>query len=295
MFPEIEKKFKEICEKNFIKNIICDGEILVYDSERKIYAQFQETIERKRKYKINEYQNTHPIHYVIFDILFLNNESLINFDYEKRFNYIKNIFNKEENLVIYFSDTYLINNLKDLVSVYQKYKLLNYEGIMIKNPFSKYNPGKRNKDWIKWKNIQEGLMKDTIDVVIIGIFYGKGKKTKQGIGAILTAIYNSEDDSFESIAKIGTGLSENIWIDLEKKISNFLLKEKPNNIKTNIVIPDEWCVPKIIVSIQADSISKSEEYYCGFSFRFPRLKNIILDKNINQITSKLELLSIIKN
>lgn len=291
MFPEIEKFFKEICQKNNIKKIIVDGEILVFDLEKSIYSSFQKTIERRRKYEIEKYNETHPVHYVIFDILILNDESLIEKPYENRIKIIENIFKGFNK--IYSVKNYFINNLNDAKKIYEKYENMDYEGIMIKNPNSFYQPGERNKNWLKLKKIQKGFLSDTIDVVVIGYFLPRGKRIKQGIGAILTAVYNNENDSYESIAKIGTGLTEEKWKILENHLSRISSKEKPEQILSTEK-PDFWCFPKIIVSVETDSISKSNEYFCGLSFRFPRLKDIVYDKNPTQANTKNEILSLQK-
>jgi DNA ligase-1 len=290
-FPEIENLISGICKKNNIENAIFDGEILVYNSEKNIYAEFQETSERRRKHNIVKYEKTRPTHYVIFDLIYLDNSSCADLKYSERLiklNIILKNLNKETS-TIYSTENHIAYNAKEINDIYKNYEKLKYEGIIIKNPNATYSPGDRNKDCIKWKSVQRGISHDTLDLVIIGYFSGKGRRSKNGIGAILVSIYNSENETLETIAKVGSGLSEKVWkellINLEKNISI----NKPNNVLCEKITPDFWCKPKIVVSIEADSITKSEKYDAGISLRFPILKNIVYDKSISNSTKKNEI------
>lgn len=82
---------------------------------------------------------------------------------------------------------------------------------MVKRPDAIYQPGKRNFNWIKLKRQESGSLDDTIDCVILGYYGGHGKRASFGIGALLVGVYNKEKDLFQTVAKIGTGLTDEEW------------------------------------------------------------------------------------
>ena len=88
----------------------------------------------------------------------------------------------------------------------------------MKKPDSHYKPGKRNFNWIKLKRQEEGHLEDTFDCVILGYYAGEGKRAHFGMGAFLVGVFNPEADCFQTIAKIGTGLTDTEWKDLKKKV-----------------------------------------------------------------------------
>ncbi len=290
-FPEIENLISEICIKNNIINAIFDGEALVYNSDTKNYATFQETAERRRKHNVLDYEKSQPAHYAIFDLIYLNNNSYADLNYSERFLKLKDILKNlnKENSIIYSTENHILYNINDINEIYRDYEKLNYEGIIIKNPDAIYSPGDRNKDCIKWKSVQRGIAHDTLDLIIIGYFLGKGRRSENGIGAILVAIYNPENDLIEAIAKVGSGLNEKTWKELLINLEENISINKPDNILCEKIVPDFWCKPKIIVSIESDSITKSDNYDAGISLRFPILKNIVYDKLISNSTKKTEI------
>src|SRR5690606_24046518 len=82
------------------------------------------------------------------------------------------------------------------------------EGLMVKRPDALYQPGKRNFNWIKLKRQEEGHLEDTLDCVVLGYYAGKGKRSHFGIGAFLVGVFNKKADRFQTVAKIGTGMTD---------------------------------------------------------------------------------------
>jgi DNA ligase-1 len=144
------------------------------------------------------------------------------------------------------------------------------------------------------KSMKKGLV-DTIDMVIVGYFKGKGRRTDLGIGAFLGAIYNEEEETFDVVCKVGTGLTD----DMLKTLSNNLEKEKIEEMYKDVrvddtLLPDVWVRPEYVVTVEADEITrnlnKSEDSVsAGLSLRFPRLMDIREDKGVEDITKVREL------
>ncbi|MCH7902690.1 hypothetical protein IIC68_02970, partial [archaeon] len=172
------------------------------------------------------------------------------------------------------------------------------EGIIAKDPKAPYIAGARKFAWIKLKRSYKGELQDSVDVTIIGYFKGKGKRTQFGLGGLLTAVYDEESDSFKSIAKIGTGMTEETLKELEKKLSKISAKQKPARIDSEIE-PDVWVKPAYVIEVVADEITKSPMHTAGktsgkgYALRFPRMIKF-REKKPEQSTSVKEILEMYK-
>lgn len=164
---------------------------------------------------------------------------------------------------------------------------------------SEYQAGARNFNWIKLKRSYKGELQDTIDVVIIGYMRGRGMRAKFGIGALLGAIYDEKADSFKSVAKIGSGLSEEKWVEIRKILDKSKTEKKPARVDS-ILQADVWTSPKYVFTVRADEITKSpihtaaQENGVGLALRFPRIEGWIRDKKAEDATSAKELKEMFK-
>ena len=170
------------------------------------------------------------------------------------------------------------------------------EGIVVKKPDSDYKPGKRNFNWVKLKRQETGELSDTLDCVILGYYSGKGKRASFGIGALLIGVYNKELDRFETIAKIGTGLTDDEWRAQKKSCDERIALEQPHNvICAKELHPHVWVYPEIVCSIRADEITRSplhqagaRETFLGYALRFPRIMGYRDDKSALDATTVSE-------
>jgi DNA ligase-1 len=151
------------------------------------------------------------------------------------------------------------------------------EGIIAKDLNAPYIAGARKFAWIKLKRSYKGELSDSVDVTIIGYFKGKGKRTEFGLGGLLTAVYDEETDSFKSICKIGSGMSEEMLKELKQKLEKISKKEKPARVDSKIE-PDAWVLPNQVIEVRADEITRSPLHTCGmdktgqgYALRFPRM------------------------
>lgn len=276
-YPDMIDYLKQFQKKNSIKNIILDGEIIGYDYQAESFLEFEETAKRKRIHNIIDNRNLCHLKYIIFDILFYNDKSYINVIYKKRLEVLNKLyFTSHINLIKNIE----VNNEEKLEEIYKKIGS-QYEGIMIKESNSLYQPGKRTKTWLKYKNVQKDSIEDTIDLVILGYTLAKGnKKSRQKIGSLLVGHYNNEEDIFQTVAQVGSGGNTQIWNELENILNQFIVLENPTNVIINKShIPDIFILPQIVISIKADKITESKEHSSGLSVRFPRLIKIRYDKN----------------
>jgi len=293
MFPDLVSELLKLD----IENIICEGEAISYDIHTGHFVPFQETVKRKRKHGIEEAAGEYPLKLFIFDLLYLNGESALSLPHEQRRNKLLELFKKYNPEIISVIGEKVIHNTKELEEYFYENIELGLEGLVVKRPDAIYQPGKRNFNWIKLKREIKGELADTLDCVILGYYYGSGKRSKFGIGAFLVGIYNKEKDIFQTVAKVGTGLTDAEWIQLEQKCNKIKADHKPNNIECDKnLYPDVWVYPELVCMILADEITLSPVHTAGktsdrlgLALRFPRFMGYRPDKSAADSTTIKEL------
>jgi DNA ligase-1 len=289
MLPEIVESVKNIPHE-----IIFEGEAISYDETSDQYLPFQEVIQRRRKYDIYEMAKKYPLTLFSFDIMYLDGESLVEKPLKERRKILENIIKPLNNPILRISEAKIINNEKDLEEFFESCVEKGLEGIVAKDLNSIYQAGARGWNWIKLKKSYEGKLSDTVDVVIVGYFYGKGQRKDWKIGAFLCAVYDKDEDNFKTIAKVGSGLTEEQskwYYNLLKEIE---LKEKHPKVISNIE-PDVWVEPKYVITVMADEITKSPIHTANYALRFPRLIKFREDKNPEDATTLKEIIEMYKS
>jgi len=276
-----------------VESVILDGEAIGFNKKTGEFLPFQETIQRKRKHNIKEIAEQIPLKYLVFDILYLNGEETINLPLVERRKLLNQIVKKGGNIEI---DSHLeTENALDVENFFNEAKHKRLEGIMVKKPDSLYEAGARAFSWIKFKRNENSNVLDTVDVVVMGYFYGKGVRSEFGIGGFLVGIFDLETNSYKSVSKIGSGLTDEEWIKIKKDCDEIQIQEKPKDFDVNKdMYPDIWVKPKIVVTVRADEVSISPIHTAGIALRFPRLISFREDKNPNDTTS-IEEIKVIYN
>ena len=299
MFPDLV----EALLKLKVKTLICEGEAIVYDPNTDAFLPFQETVKRKRKHGIEEMATEFPLRLYIFDILYLNGKSLLGQPHNVRYKTLQKIMPTKGDSPVQVIEEKQIKSAKELEDYFLAAIAEGLEGIVVKRSDAIYQPGKRNFNWIKLKRQEEGHIEDTIDCVILGYYAGSGKRAAFGIGAFLVGVFNKKEDRFETVAKVGTGLTDQEWIDLKKRLDAIKRAQKPSNvISAKELYPDVWVSPDIVCQIRADEITKSPTHAAGkdgdelgMALRFPRLMGYREDKSPEDATSVAELKSMFKH
>jgi len=301
MFPDIVKAALRLLSKNKnLKNCILDGEAVGMDLVNNKPLSFQKTAQRKRKYDIGKISREVPLVVFVFDLLFYNNQSLLNYTSKERRKKLAQIFNPPaggQNNFLRLIPQKIIADSKKLKKEFDRIVAQGWEGVMCKRLDSVYQPGARNFNWVKLKRAMDSQLTDTIDCLVLGYYRGKGKRTDFGIGAFLVGVYDSKKEQFATIAKIGTGLTDAQWVVLRKKCDSVKTEKKPKRywVDKNLY-PDVWCLPKVVVEIKADEITKSPIHTAslGLALRFPRLERF-RDKKVEEVTSTTEVLQLFQN
>jgi len=175
------------------------------------------------------------------------------------------------------------------------------EGIVAKRLDSPYTAGGRSYNWIKLKRGYRAELADTVDCVLVGYLYGRGQRARFGIGSLLAAVYNEARDRFETIAKIGSGLSDEGWVKLRELLDQDAVPHRPARVDA-VLEPDVWCEPHYVVEVQADEITRSPMHAAGrdgaaagYALRFPRMLGWIReDKRPEDATAVQEILEMFR-
>ncbi len=303
MYPDLVEGIKK---QILAKEAILEGEAIAYNPTSGEYLPFQETVQRKRKYHIEEMAKSVPLRLICFDLLFLEGKNLINEPYLKRRETLKETLKKGETLLL--SEETVVDKPEELEKIFQDAIARGLEGIMAKRLEGVYQAGARGWNWIKLKRSYAGKLEDTIDAVVMGYDYGQGKRAGFGIGDFLIGVYDKKSDTFKTIAKIGTGLTDKEWRELEVKSQKLKVKNKPARFDVDKAMEcDVWVEPEMVVVIRADEITKSSVHTAGrimgptaagggqevktpgFALRFPRLEDFRDDKNPEDATTIKEI------
>jgi DNA ligase-1 len=299
MFPDLHAALESLP----VENCIFEGEAIVFDEEAGMFTPFQETVKRKRKHGIEEAAEELPLKLFVFDIVYLNNESLLTKTHHTRREILEKLMRGQGAGIVQPIEERYVTTAKELESYFLQVINEGLEGLVVKKPNSPYQPGKRNFNWIKLKRHERGGLEDTIDGVILGYYYGQGRRTAFGIGAFLIGVYNKQQDRFETLAKIGTGLSDAEWVALKQRCDKLKVKEQPHNIVcAKELAPHVWIYPELVVTVKADEITQSplhsagkDQQEFGYALRFPRMAEYREDKSAQEATTVQEIKQMFQN
>ncbi len=286
MFPEV----KMIGQFIQFKSCIFDAEAVGINPQTGEIVPFQETMKRKRKYNIASMAQQIPIRFYVFDILDVDDRPLIDLPLLERKTFLAQAF--PVNPVLVKTPHHLFDDAQKLHQFHQQMLADGYEGVVVKHPQAPYRAGRKGWRWVKIKEAEgtSGKLHDTLDLVVMGYYFGRGKRAQFGLGAILVGImgYNEE---ILSIAKIGTGMSEDQLKILKQKLDQLKTSQKPKvyHSVNKLLQPDVWVEPKLVVEIAADEITHSPVHAAGVALRFPRLIRLRIDKSWEDATSINEL------
>jgi len=284
MFPELTKIEKFVnCD-----SAIFDCEAVGLDEETKLMANFQTTMTRRRKHDIGETSKKVSIDFFIFDVISKDGKNLMDKNYLER----RKILEETVRLGGPFKlvDYEVTKNPERINRLYKKRIKEGYEGIMVKRVNSGYIPGRTGWRWVKMKQGEEakGKLSDTMDVVVMGYTVGRGKRVSFGVGQFLVGV--KDGDKIKTTSKIGTGLTDEEFREMNRRLKNLRTKEQPKEYEVHKnYTPDFWVIPSLVVEIAADEITKSPTHTAGIALRFPRLVRFRDDRSPNDATTLKEL------
>jgi DNA ligase-1 len=241
---------------------------------------------RRRKYGIEKAIEDYPISLFFFELLYLDDKDLTFEPYPNR--------RKQLEKVIKISDrtttaNYIVaKNVNELEKFFQEAIENGCEGLVCKSiaKDSVYQAGARGWLWIKYKRDYKSEMTDTVDLAVVGAFHGRGKRAGT-YGALLLAAYNSQNDTFETVTKCGTGFTDEDLAKLPKMMQKYVIPRKHPRVNS-MLEADVWFEPMTVLEILGAEITLSPIHTCamgairkgsGLAIRFPRFTgNYRVDK-----------------
>lgn len=292
-FPDVVFAVKRL-KKPSVSSFVLDGELVAYDREKQKILPFQVLSTRARK-NVTLSDIKVDVCIYAFDILYLNGKPLLHEQLSVRRELLYESF-EEEPGYFHFATAVTSNDLEEIQKFLDAAVNASCEGLIVKtlDREATYEPSKRSHNWLKLKKDYMESIGDSVDLVPIGAFYGRGKRT--GVyGAFLLACYDGSNEEFQSICKIGTGFSEAV---LEERSNSLRPKVIPSP-KTyyrfgDTMNPDVWFEPSEVWEVKAADLTISPVHRAavgivdaskGVSLRFPRLVRIRDDKLPEQATS----------
>lgn len=285
---EISKQYPDVCQivRENVKasNVIIEGEVIAMDAFYEKMLPFQVLSKRRRKYNVEDVSKEVPVSLFLFDLLKIEDESYIEKPFLERRKKLEEIVKEKDE--IHLVKSVLINTTEELLEFFNEARNNGTEGIIAKSikVESLYQAGNRGFLWIKLKGLEGGKLKDSIDVVLVGAFHGKGRRT--GVyGTYIGAVFDPMDNKYIAFTRFFSGLTDELSESLTKDMEQYQEKKKPNNVICED-IPEIWFNPKFVVEIIGDEITVSEKFATlGYSLRFPVFHRFRPEKGPMDITT----------
>ena len=296
-YPDVVKYARENIK---VRSAIVEGECVGVDPAGYMLP-FQELMHRRRKYDISDKVKEFPVHMYLFDALYLDGKDIMSKGLNERRILLKNSIIETDNFRL--SHALVSGNVLEMEKFFESSIESGCEGLMCKDLGSAYQAGSRGMSWVKLKRSYQSKMVEPIDVVIVGAFLGKGRRSKT-YGALLVAVYDGIKDVFSTICKVGSGFTDEELNNLPGMLNDYRLERKPVRVDS-IMNADVWFEPKIVMEIIGDELTLSPTHPCargsirenaGIAMRFPRfLHNWRPDKGPEDATTTSEIVDTYKS
>ncbi|MFA5654587.1 MAG: ATP-dependent DNA ligase [Desulfomonilia bacterium] len=292
-FPDIAEALRERLNA---EDAIIEGECVAVDSEGGMMP-FQTVTHRRRKHGMADAVNEYPVNIFMFDLLYLNGRDLTTLPYTERRELLAESFDISGKVRL--SNMMVVRGTDEAEAFFEDALRARCEGIMAKSVGceSVYRAGSRGFLWIKYKKDYSANLMDSFDLVVVGAFYGMGKRAGK-YGALLMAAYNHDTGAYSTVCKLGTGFDDAFLDELPEMLEPYRSEKKPLTVDSKMV-PDVWFDPTLVLEVTGAEISVSpihtaasgiEGEDSGIAIRFPRFTGIVReDRGPDQATTVEEI------
>ncbi|MCE2614520.1 MAG: ATP-dependent DNA ligase, partial [Nitrosopumilus sp. (ex Thoosa mismalolli)] len=296
-YPDIIEKIPKSIQAD---NAILEAEAVAVNENTGEFLPFQELMHRRRKYKIEKAVTQYPITVNFFDVLFCNDKSCLDLSYKERREKLEKIV-KEDEYAKHIPMT-IVKNENDVEEFLENSINAGSEGLMLKMLDKPYQAGSRGSYWLKLKREYQNELGDSLDLVVIGGFFGKGRRTGS-YGTLLLATYDEDVDMFTSICKVGTGFSDEDLDQLYQILQPKVTIKKNPRIESEMEA-DVWFEPELVIEVVASEITLSPIHKAardavrkdaGLALRFPKFTGKIrTEKMAEDASTNEEVISLYK-
>ncbi len=293
MYPDVVEMARERVKA---REAIVEGEIVAINPETGELRPFQELMHRRRKKDIYQAMKEYPVAVFLFDMLYHDGEDLTIKPLPVRRKHLIDSVEKTDRWTL--AKGIITDSPEELEKFFLQAIEDGAEGVMVKaiHERSIYQAGARGWLWIKYKRDYKSEMIDTVDLVVIGAFYGKGRRAGK-FGALLMAAYDPDTDTFKSVCKVGSGFTDEELDRLNEILKPYIRSSKPPRVDSQLK-PDVWVEPALVAEIIGAELTLSPIHTCcyswakpgvGISIRFPRFIRWRPDKGPEDATTTKEL------
>ncbi|QUC65176.1 ATP-dependent DNA ligase [Nitrosopumilus sp. K4] len=296
-YPDIVEKIPKSIQA---EKVILEAEAVAINENSGEFLPFQELMHRRRKYKIEKAVLQYPISVNFFDILYHNGKSCLELEYQERRKLLEKIV-KEDEFAKNIPMT-IVTNENEIEEFLENSINAGCEGLMLKMLDKPYQAGSRGSHWLKLKREYRNELGDSLDLVVIGAFFGKGRRTGR-YGTLLLASYDDDQDMFTSICKVGTGFTDEDLDQLYQILSDKVTIKKNPRIDSEMEA-DVWFEPELVVEVVASEITLSPIHKAardqirkntGLALRFPKFTGKIrVEKAAEDASTNEEVMTLYK-
>ncbi len=294
-YPDAVELFKKYVKA---KEAILECECVAVEIDTGDMLPFQELMHRRRKYEIQKAVVDYPVSLFMFEALYVNGKDLTLEPYLVRREALEKVV--EESDRVKMANYVIASSPDELEKCFLEAIENGCEGLVCKSiaEDSVYQAGARGWLWIKYKRDYKSEMTDTVDLVVVGAFHGRGKRAGT-YGALLLAAYNPENDTFGTVTKCGTGFTDEDLAQLPKLLQKHIIPGKHPRVDSTLEA-EVWFEPSVVMEILGAEITLSPIHTCaidsirrgsGLAIRFPRFTgNYRLDKAAEDATTANEVI-----
>jgi DNA ligase-1 len=294
-YPDIVENIGKSLKAN---EVILEAEIVAINDDTGEFLPFQELMHRRRKYKIAKAVQEYPITVNFFDVLLEDGKSCLDISYKERRKTLERIivedsFAKVMPMTLVKTENEVEDSLENAINA-------GCEGLMLKQLDSPYRAGARASNWLKLKREYRNELGDSLDLVVVGAFYGRGRRTGR-YGALLLSAYDDQIDAFPSICKVGTGFTDESLDQFYQILADKITVKKDPRIESGLEA-DVWFEPEVVREIVASEITLSPIHKVamdkirknsGLALRFPKFTGKIrFEKTSENATTIDEILTL---
>jgi DNA ligase 1 len=259
------------------REAILEGEVVAYDAAAGELRPFQEVMFRRRKHGIAEAARDVPVGLFCFELLYADGDDLTQLPYLDRRARLADALTLSDRLRL--TTAHEVATASALDAAFEQAVADGSEGLVCKSTGSTaiYQAGARGWLWIKLKRDYRTELADTVDLVVVGAYNGRGRR-RGTYGAVLLAAYNPEEELYQTVGRCGTGFSDAELAALPAKLAPLIRTERPARVDSRVPA-DVWFEPGIVMEVLSAELTLSPNHTAGWgrlkddaglSMRFPR-------------------------